>query len=199
MKRKAMINLAAAAGALALLGVHAAAQDQTAYALPLDLKSAEEIALLDAGVASEDADRLHTKQEREDGEEVFEVEFFSESAEYEYTIRQEDGMILQWQIEGRDVTDAVAEQSLTKTKKEEDPHEEVLTAADGTELIGVERAKEIVLQDCGDAQDTTFAKIHFECERRFYEYEFEVYVGRLEYEYKIDAETGEIVHLEMDD
>ncbi len=72
-------------------------------------------------------------------------------------------------------------------------------AADGTQLIGFEAAKDAVLQDSGIApEDAVFTKIKFECGRRFYEYEIEVSEGRSEYEYTLDAQTGEILEAERD-
>lgn len=190
---------------------------------PLDEEAAQQLALQDCGIGQEDADRLYVKREIEDREEVIEVEFFCQDGEYEYVIRTEDGMILEWQVEGRDVGDASAELSLTGNTQDEagtDGPAEDETAGDaaegqtedsaadgqtqfmtvdGTALIGLEKAKDIVRKDSGNAEDLTFTKIHFEHSGRFYEYELEIYVGNREYEYLVDAQTGEILRAEMDD
>lgn len=234
--------------------------DMTSFAYPLDEASAQEIALYDANAKQEDAERLRTKADRENGEDVIEVDFYFENNEYEYTIRTSDGMILEWQIEGRDVSDAVAELSLTggtaagsaaqtdaasdaEVQTEAAGGAEVQTeaagdsaaqtnaaggaeaqteaagdsaaqtdaaagaaqtpaefvTADGTVLVGLEQAKEAVRADMQDADSLLFAKVHFECERSYYEYEFEVYAGGREYEYTVDAQTGEVLFREMDD
>ena len=81
--------------------------------LPLDEAGAETIALSDAGVNEADVTRLRTVREREDGEDVVEVEFSYGDNSYEYMLRESDGMILEWSIEGRAVEEAVAELTLT--------------------------------------------------------------------------------------
>lgn len=184
---------------------------------PIDEAAAQERALTDAQVSEADAQRLRTKPEREDGEDVIEVEFSCDGLEYEYVIRTWDGMILEWSIEGADVDDAVAEQSLAAGTDAEDSQQAenpdpaqddgsrtagetgARIAADGTELIGFAAAKEIVLQDSGALpEDAVFTKIKFEYDGRFYNYEMELREGRLEYEYKLDAQTGGIVEVETD-
>lgn len=248
-----------AAGFCAISGVVPAntALAQENVALPLDEAGAEAIALADAGVAEADAARLRTMREREDGEDVVEVEFSFGDNSYEYMLRESDGMILEWSIEGRAVEDAMAELTLTgdgavlaggasaeaqgngaaaeaqnndvavETQTEADPAAEgqteagtsdgnaagdgaqgdsmaagsavVKTTADGTELIGYEEAVRIALDDSGIAEaDAELAKIKFEYDGRFYDYELELREGRAEYEYKIDAQTGEIVEVERD-
>lgn len=216
--------------------------------LPLDEAGAEAIALADAGVAEADAKRLRAVREREDGEDVVEVEFSYGDNSYEYMLRESDGMILEWSIEGREVEEAVAELTLTgggaaladgtsadeqnsdaagEAQTEADSSAEGQTEAvlpdgnaagdgaqvgsaaagsavarttvDGTELIGYEEAVRIALDDSGIAEaDAELAKIKFEYDGRFYDYELELREGRAEYEYKIDAQTGEIVEVERD-
>ena len=163
---------------------------------PVDVTAAEQIALTDAGAEDTGVDRLHVKQEHEDREQVIEVDFTYEDCEYEYTIREEDGVILEWQVGGRNVTDAVTELSLSV---DEDADESSVLTGDGVALIGLEAAKEAVLADFDAADEITFTSIHFENDGRYYEYEFELYAGRAEYEYTVDAESGEIVHSERDD
>ncbi len=222
---------------------------QENVALPLDETGAETIALADAGVEETDVSRLYAVREREDGENVVEVEFSCGDNHYEYMLRETDGMILEWSIEGRAVKDAVVELTLSggeaalsgsgasadtqgsgtaaEVQTEVDPSAEGQAAADtpdgntdgddaqggsaaagsavvkitvdGTELIGYEQAVQIALDDSGIAEaDAELAKIKFEYDGRFYDYELELREGRAEYEYKIDAQSGEIVEVERD-
>lgn len=157
----------------------------------VDMKTAEETALADAGVTADMAERLRTETEWEDGEAVYEVSFLADAVEYEYVIREADGMILEWEMKGRDVGAATAEKSLEKDGGE------VLETGDV--LIGVERAKEIALSDTGvKAEDVSFSKIKFERDRRKTVYELEFYCDREELEYTIDAYGGEIRKMERD-
>lgn len=169
-----------------------------------------EIALSDAGTTQSEVERLFTEAEREDGEPVYEVEFILGDYDYEYVIRNSDGMILEWKVEGRDVSDAAAELSLADADKAPDEgdasaEEETAgpkgskVAADGTVLVGMEQAKEIVLAEAGEnAEDVCFTSIKFEVGRRYYEYEIEYYQGRSEFECTVDAQTGEIIKFERD-
>ena len=50
----------------------------------------------------------------------------------------------------------------------------------------------------GRGNEAELAKVKFEYDGRFYDYELELREGRAEYEYKIDAQTGEIVEVERD-
>lgn len=224
-----------AAGFCAISG---AALAQENVALPLDEAGAETIALSDAGVNEADVTRLRTVREREDGEDVVEVEFSYGDNSYEYMLRETDGMILEWSIEGRAVEEATPELTLTgdaaasadgqkadaanEAQTESDASAESQTDAgaadgnaagddaqndsaavkvtvDGTELIGYEEAVRIALDDSGIAEaDAELAKLKFEYDGRFYDYELELRGGRAEYEYKIDAQTGEIVEVERD-
>ncbi len=221
MMEKGFAAVICTAGVLAFSG---AALAQESVSLPLDEAGAETIALADAGVEEADATRLRTMREREDGEDVVEVKFSYGDNSYEYMLRESDGMILEWSVEGRAVDEAVAELTLTddgaakdaqkgdaaEAQAETDPSAEVQTDAgspdgsavvrttvDGTELIGYEEAVRIAAEDSG-AAEAELVKIKFEYDGRFYDYEVELREGRAEYEYKIDAQTGEIVEAERD-
>lgn len=227
MLGKGIVTVICAAGICAFSG---SALAQENVALPLDEAGAETIALSDAGVAEADVTRLRTVREREDGEDVVEVEFSYGDNSYEYILRESDGMILEWSVEGRAVEEATVELTLTgdaasadgqkadaenEAQTEQDASAEGQTDAgaadgntagsavkvtvDGTELIGYEEAVQIALDDSGIAEaDSELAKLKFEYDGRFYDYELELREGRAEYEYKIDAQTGEIVEAERD-
>ena len=210
--------------AAALCAFSGAALAQEDVVLPLDEAGAETIALADAGVEEADAARLRTTREREDGEDVVEVEFSSGDNSYEYMLRESDGMILEWSIEGRAVEEATPELTLTGADaalaggadaQSADAAGEAQTEAgstdgtaagsaakvtvDGTELIGCEEAVRIAVEDSGIAEaDVELAKLKFEYDGRFYDYELELRDGLAEYEYKLDAQTGEIVEVERD-
>lgn len=76
----------------------------------------------------------------------------------------------------------------------------VAFAAPGKEtLIGLERAKEIVLADAGlDEKDVTFIKAKLDRDDGNYEYDIEFYSGKVEYDYEIDAVTGRILENDRD-
>lgn len=183
-------------GVLVVFGANTAlaAEDKAA----VDAAGAEAIAFEDADVTADMAERVRTKSERENGENVYEVSFTVDGVEYEYLIREDDGTILEWEMEGRDLGDAVAEESLRDSSGEAEGSQNESSGRADT-LIGLERAKETALADAGlEAAEVSFSKIKFEKDTREVVYEIEFYQNRQEYEYKIDAYSGEIVEMERD-
>ncbi len=84
------------------------------------------------------------------------------------------------------------------------PEEEAPAAESGSdeqELIGEEKALEIALKDAGIKQDdTTFSKVEldYDDDTGRQEYEVQFNVGTTEYEYNLDAITGEITEKDID-
>ena len=56
--------------------------------------AALEAALQDAGVTKEEATRLKTSKDRDDGRMIYEIQFDANGTEYDYEIAAEDGTIL---------------------------------------------------------------------------------------------------------
>ena len=174
-------------GMMMILGGQSALAAEGGAAVSIDAAQAEEIAFADADITSDMAERLHTKAEWEDGEPVYEVSFFADGVEYEYLIREADGVILEWELNGRDLGEATAEVSLEIEEDDEDA------------VIGMERAKEIALTDAGvESAEASFSQIKFERDSRQVVYEIEFYYARQELDYKIDAYSGEIHEMERD-
>ena len=63
---------------------------------PLSPAQIEQIALTHAGVAADDAVRLHSYYEIDDGVPEYEVSFYADYVEYDYTIHAETGDILEY-------------------------------------------------------------------------------------------------------
>lgn len=166
----------------------------------VDAAGAETIALEDAGVTADAAERLRTETDREDGEIVYEVSFMVDGVEYDYQIREADGEILEWELDGKDVGAAVAEERLKSDQEmEAESQNDKAPSEDASTLIGLEQAKTLALEDAGmNAADVSFSKIKYEKDSRRVIYEVEFYQGRQEYEYEIDAYSGAILKAERD-
>ncbi|MBR6594238.1 MAG: PepSY domain-containing protein [Clostridia bacterium] len=76
-----------------------------------------------------------------------------------------------------------------------EPPAESVVSTPAAEYIGWERAKEIVLADLG-VKETDIRDADCELERGRYEIDFDH--GGYEYEYLVDALTGEILHRERE-
>lgn len=68
------------------------------------------------------------------------------------------------------------------------------SAAVGNDQITPEEAKTIALKDCGkDESSVTFKKSKLDRDNGIYKYEIEFHDGVTEYEYDINAQTGEVI------
>lgn len=71
--------------------------------------------------------------------------------------------------------------------------------ADTGSYIGIDKAKAIALEHAGFTEnEISFSKAKLENDDGYTVYEVEFYKDRMEYEYKIDAATGEIIEYDMD-
>lgn len=141
-----------------------------------------EIACGHAGVAAADITASPAKLDYDNGALVYELEFFSGGYEYDYEISAADG-------------------SVVKFEKEADTARSAQSGGGSAAAayIGEERAREIAY---GHAGLTADAVGHCEVELDHHddhrgtqrcEYEIDFKSGGYEYEYKIDAVTGEIL------
>lgn len=132
-------------------------------------------ALRHAQVEESDVTAFRVKKEIDDGTEVYDVEFYAGDKEYDYEIKALDGTILSSDFEIEDDFRGS-------------------TAGSDTQ-ISVDEAKQIALEKVPGA-----SMIHIELDEddgRLV-YEGEIYHENKEYEFEIDASTGEIISWEQD-
>lgn len=137
---------------------------------------ARSIALTDAGISESDALGLRVKQDWDDGVALYEVEFRSGGAEYEYDIRLSDGAIL-------------------KSERDADNNYTYFAASSGSgALIGEAAAKTAALQHAGVSESqTSYLSCQLEYDDGRLEcYEVEFRSGSTEYEYEIGPYDGAI-------
>lgn len=150
----------------------------------LEAEDARNIALAHAGLTAEDVTFTATKLDWEDGKQVYEVEFFSPSAQYDSAERTE----YDYDIDA--VTGAVVKYSAEKKD---------LAPAPASTPIAAEDARAKALAHAGlTAADVTFTKTELDWEngKQVYEVEFYTAAGA-EYDYEIDT-AGEIVRFDYD-
>lgn len=142
--------------------------------------AAKAAALTHAGVAEGDIQGYRCKLDRDDRDAHYEIEFYSGSTEYDYDISAFTGEVIKYEQEQREGIP-------------------VSSAASNTSYIGEGRAKSIALSHAG-VDEGNIRK--YECEldsddgRMVYKMEFES--GAYEYEYEIDAYTGDILKHQKD-
>lgn len=158
------------AGSLGIAGAHTA--KAVAQNGSIGAETAENFAFADAGIDPAKAVVSRTEFDYEQGQFVYEVEFFANGAEYEYWIKATDGSIVKKKIELKN-TDGSVTTALAKI------------TADG--------AKEIALKDAGlSLADVTFTKDELDVEDGITVYDIEFFTENGEYEYEINAESGKI-------
>lgn len=149
---------------------------------PITEAQAKEIALADAGVAEADvgSDFIRIRLERDDGRQVYEVDFYVGAAEYDYDIDAATGAIL-----GRDydIDDDFANTSSG------------ISAPDNR--ISQEEAVAIVLERVPGASAQN-VRIELDEDDGRLKYEGEIYYNHVEYEFEINAGTGEILEWSED-
>ena len=139
---------------------------------------AKEIALDHAGLTYSDVSFVRVELDWDDGRPQYEVEFYSGSKEYDYEIDAATGKILDVDFDIENFT---------------------IPSGSAGDYIGEARAREIALDHAGvSASKAVFlhADLDYDDGRRGYEVEF--YSGSTEYDYEIDAASGDILSYDFD-
>ena len=141
----------------------------------IDEAKAKEIALAHAGVPEKEADITKLKLDYEDGRQVYEIEWYANGAKYDYEVEVATGEVIKSGYEAKNSPDT----GNGVTTDEE--------TAKQTALARVSGATE---------KDIYEWKLDYDDNRP--EYEGKIIYGDMEYEFTIDANTGEILEWDMD-
>lgn len=150
---------------------NANATDSTGY---LTLSEVEEIALAKVpGATVTDIDF-----DGKDGSYVYQVELYLDGVEHELVIDAESGEELSYRTEENDWGE-YGQWNLTEN-------------IDATSLIGADRAREIALQKAG-TEDASVTEFELDVDDGQVSYDGEVRDSQYEYDFKINAYTGEVI------
>ena len=162
----------------------AANGNNTAQPQEDSLDEAKAAALRDAGLSDSDVTFKKTELDHSHGTQVYDIEFYTSDIEYEYEIDASNGTVLEKNIEQFQI--------------QTNPTDSAINSS-GNDYIGVDRAKEIALNHAQlNESDVQFAKAKLENDDGGAEYEIEFYSGRTEYDYTIDAVSGNIIEYDVD-
>lgn len=151
---------------------------------------AKKIALSDAGISASKATFKKVKLEKDDGIYEYEIEFFANSKEYDYTINALTGKILEKDID-------LAFEPTTKESTTQAPSTTAPKPTSG--FISIGKAKAIALSHAGLSEsEVTFKKVKLDRDDGVFEYEVEFQKGIFEYEYSINAKDGSIIDFEKE-
>ncbi len=148
------------------------APSEPAGAARISLDEAKALALADAGLTAGQVTFTKAEADQHDGIPEYEIEFRTADREYEYEISA-SGAIL---------------------KRDSEALNHAHPEHTGTDRIGVDNAKAIAAAHAGLSLDQiTFSKVKLENDHHESVYEIEFHAGGFDYEYEIDARTGEIL------
>lgn len=159
----------------------------------ITMEQAQEIALKHAKLTSDQVSFIKTDTELENGIEVYNIEFSYENKEYDYKINSSNGEIVEYDsdIEDYDIT----QQQATKENKSVTPNNQ----NSNNSKITVEKAKEISLKHANlKDNQVVFDKTEMDYDNGVQIYDIEFHYNNIEYNYEIDANTGNILSYSQD-
>lgn len=144
---------------------------------------AKQIALDHAGISESETDRLRVKLDYDDGVQEYEVTFYVGNREYDYDIDAATGTIRSFDSEIEDDYNIASAPSATRAA----------TSSSSGAAITEAEAKQIALDHAGVSEsETERMRVKLGRDDGVQEYEVNFYVGNREYDYDINAATGEI-------
>lgn len=176
---------------------------------------AKEIALQDAGVSESDISRFQSSKDRDDGKTLYEIQFASDDTEYEYEINAKDGEILNYSTESlnnngnnnatSNGTDAGQAQNNTQNNTQSNTENNTQNNAQNntqnsgqnnsgtTQNVNVQiseaDAKAAALERVPGATEQDL-RMELDRDDGKYIYEGDIIYQQKEYEFEIDANTG---------
>ncbi|MBU3840185.1 MAG: PepSY domain-containing protein, partial [Candidatus Ruminococcus intestinipullorum] len=157
-------------------------------------EAAQKIAFIDAGIDEDDVTRVRVSKEREDGEQIYEVEFTvpEEGKEFSYEILAEDGSILtmdQDMLEGvqnnQETQNTQNSQNTQNTESTQNTHH----IEQDHVGVSVEQARELALARVPGASESDII-IELDYDDGRYKYEGDIIYNNRQYDFEIDANTG---------
>ena len=176
--------------------------------------AAKEIAFTDAGISAEQVQYLWSKMDYDDGKAVYDVEFVVNGVEYDYETDAVSGTILSVDQEAdnyRAANQTAGTQAASQTsgnaasqKTTAQSNSTAQTANQGStaqqnNYIGEQAAQDAALAHAGvSAQNVSFVRTKLDWDNGRWQYEVEFYDQGTEYDYSIDAVTGEVLGYDYD-
>ena len=144
-------------------------------------------ALAHAGLKAADVKFVECQLETDDGRSVYDIEFYSESAEYDYEIDALTGEVLDVDHDAERYTPPTPSSSSAPS------------SPSAQALLTEEQAKAKALAHAGlKAADVKFVECQLDSDDGKTTYDIEFYSGSKEYDYEVDAYTGDILDVDYD-
>ena len=188
--------LAVLCGAALLVLTAAGCSQPSSQAEYIGLDAAKAIALEAAGVAESAATFTTTGLDRQNGTDFYAIDFTANGQSYEYDIDAVTGII----ISGPQNDSAASASTSPQPSSSVDPSPSPTASQSGSGTITENQARQIALDHAGlSASQVTFLKssLDYDDGRQVYDVEF-YSSDYTEYDYEIDAATGDILSYDSD-
>ncbi len=160
----------------------------------IGVEGAKQIALAHAKVALKDVTFIKAELETENGRLVYDIDFYSGNVEYDYEINAATGSILSvdWDIEDYSIPAPEPAPTEVPAPAPAPTAAPAPTQPAAPSTISADRAKQIALSHA-EVGGASFIKVELDTDDGVAVYEIEFKVGNVEYEYDINAISGEII------
>lgn len=159
----------------------------------IGLDAAKRAALADAGADGSQVYFTKAELDYEDGVPVYELEFCTDTHEHEYEINAHTGAVCSHSVGACPHSGGHHSSGHHSDGRHSAPQ------SSGAVLIGTDAAKSAALAHAGcSAEEVTFSKTELDSDGGRAVYEIEFRKDRTEYEYEIDAATGEVLEYEWE-
>lgn len=188
--------LAVLCGAALLILTAAGCSQPSSQAEYIGLDAAKAIALEAAGVAESAATFTTTGLDRQNGTDFYAIDFTANGQSYEYDIDAVTGII----ISGPQNDSAASASTSPQPSSSVDPSPSPTASQSGSGTITENQARQIALDHAGlSASQVTFLKSRLDYDDGRQVYDVEFYSSDYtEYDYEIDAATGDILSYDSD-
>lgn len=150
-------------------------KDQATNANEITVEEAKEIALKHANLKGDQVTFERAEIDYDDGVRKYDIEFYYNNKEYDYEIDPVSGQILH--IDEDAEYNDIKQEELNNTTK-----------------ISMEEAKKIALKHANLKEDqVTFEEVELDIDNGVIKYDVEFYYNEMEYNYEIDANTGDVL------
>ncbi len=149
----------------------------------ITVDAAKNAAVADAGLSIASVTFTKAQLDYDDGIQVYDIEFYTSTHEYDYEINSATGAVYSKDVEVHSVAYQQPAAGNSSTQKGD---------------IGKEAAKDIALRHAGvSASEAAFTKAEYDYDDGQAVYEIEFYRGGKEYDFEISAATGAILGYEV--
>ena len=176
--------------------------------------AALEAALNDAGVSESDTSRLQVSEERDDGRKIYEIRFDVGQTEYDYEILASDGQVISsdivssreasagnagtgaqstTQTDGTGQSTAQDDAAQQNTEQAGNAQNQQSGAGDNAEgAVRLGEASAIAVEKVPGATENDL-RIELDYDDGRYRYEGDIIYQQVEYDFEINADTGEVI------